>query len=156
VLTRWRTTLLVLVVALIAIVSPTDVHVQTASVNRLLLTLQQQDVTGVPILNRRIGFISWAGSVGVFSNNKLTTFPAPVSIPLPTATVLQFYFRNTSPSASITVTWTPTGGASVVTQTLLPGGVVAFWQSATGTVGITALSLSANLLPATYEMFLGG
>lgn len=150
---RWRNPLLVFVLALI-VISPTPVRVQTASVNRLLLTLRQEDLSGVPIINRQIGFTSYNGTVGVFTNAILTDTNAH-SQTLPTTNVLQFYFKNTHATATITLTWTPQGGSSNVVKAVGPGGIVSFWETTTGS-GITALSIQSNTSNATYEMFLGG
>lgn len=126
---------------------------QTASVNRLLLTLQQQDLSGTPIVNRTIGFVTYNGVGGVFTNSILTS-TGSTSITLPSTTMLQFYLRNTHATANITVTWTSSGGSSNVVKKVGPGGVLAFWETQAGD-GITALALQSDTANATYESFLG-
>lgn len=128
----------------------------SAAQNRMTLLLQSMDSAGSPIINRSIGPVSYDGAVGAFYDSILPTVNATPQT-LPTAIVLQLYFRNTHATAVITVTWTPQGGASVVSKKVAPGGFVAFHDPANpATAGITALSLQSDTINATYEMFLGG
>jgi hypothetical protein len=128
------------------------------STNEMTLLLHQEDANGVAILNRVIGAISYAGGIGQFQIGDLEdtsahsqTFPSTVS------TVNQFYFKNTSTTQFITVTWTHTTGASCIPQAVPPGGILLFWNPVvTSPAGITALSLQADVASATFEMFLGG
>jgi len=79
------------------------------------------------------------------------------TIALPTPTVLQLYLRNTHATATITVKWTPQGGAEATIHIVRPGGVLVFWQPSTSaTTGITGLKLTASVANTTYELFLGG
>lgn len=126
----------------------------SASNNNLTVLLQQTDSTGSPILNRSIGPVQYAGSVGVFTNAILADTNSH-SQTLPTTTVLQFYFKNTATAGNVTLTWTPSGGSSNIVKKVGPGGVVAFWEPATGD-GITTLTIQSDTNPVTYEMFLGG
>lgn len=128
---------------------------QTASQNNLSLTLQQLDLSGVPILNRALPKFSYDGVTGVFTNGILLDTSAH-SQTLPSTQVLQFYFKNTHATAIITITWTPTTGSTATVIRVGPGGTLAFWSTtSTSTVGISALSLTSNTINATYEMFLG-
>jgi hypothetical protein len=130
----------------------------SASVNNITLLLNQQDSSGVNILNRSIGAISYSGILGEFLDGILLdasahsqTFPSTIT------TALQFYFKNTHASAIITVTWTHTTGSSAVIQAVSPGGILVFWNTAsTSPAGITALSLQSDTANATFEMFIGG
>lgn len=126
----------------------------SASNNYLTLLLQQTDTTGTPILNRNIGPVQYAGSVGAFTNAILSDTSSHAQT-LPVVTVLQFYFRNTATAGNITVTWTPSSSSSNVVKKVGPGGTLAFWETAAGD-GITALTIQSDTNPATYEMFLGG
>lgn len=131
-------------------------HAQTASVNQLLLTLRQQDLTGTPILNRQIGYLSYNGTVGNFTNS-ITTSTGSFTVTLPTAIVLNLYIRNTASSGTLTVTWTKQGGSSQSICVLDPGAEIVLWNTSTSaTAGITALTLQSSVSSLTYEMFLGG
>jgi hypothetical protein len=128
----------------------------SASQNNLSLVVNQQDLNGVSIVNRIIGAITYDGVAGEFHNGILTT-TSLTALDLPTANVLQFYFKNTHASAVITITATVQGGASQVVTKVQPGSVFANWSAATSaTAGYTAISLTSSVANATFEMFLGG
>jgi hypothetical protein len=128
----------------------------SASQNNLSLVINQQDSTGVNILNRSIGAISYAGLAGQFVDGILTG-TGLVAQTLPTANILQFYFKNTHATAVITITATPQGGSSAVVVKVQPGAVFVNWCASTsGTAGYTAISLTSDTANATYEMYLGG
>jgi hypothetical protein len=128
-----------------------------ASQNNLSLVINQQDTNGVNILNRLVGAIPYAGVAGEFNNSILTTTGA-TSITVPTTNILQFYFRNTSTSANITVSWTPLAATgSVIASKIGPSGAIAMWCASSGSSqGFSALSLTADVANATFEYFLGG
>lgn len=126
------------------------------STNNLSLVLNQQDASGVNILQRTIGAVSYAGSVGEFIKGTLATSGAEAQT-MPIANVLQFYIKNTSAVAKITITATVQGGAALVAARLTPGGTFVNWQSTSGaTVGYTAITLTGDVTGATYEAFYGG
>lgn len=128
----------------------------SASQNNLLLILQQLDAAGVPVLNRQVGPIEYAGTVGEPEIGTLTDTNAHAQT-LPTTNLLQLYFKNTHATAVITLTATPQGGASAVIAKVQPGGVFVNWCASTSaTAGYTALSLQSDTANATFEMFLGG
>ncbi len=78
------------------------------------------------------------------------------AIALPIATVQFIYLKNTHASQTIAVSWTPTGGASAIVQTLRPGDWIIF-SASTGTgSGLTALSLNASGAATTCEYVLFG
>lgn len=80
---------------------------------------------------------------------------APTSITLPISPVNFVYVKNLSGTATITVTWTPNGGASNVVVTLQPGSYVELVETAAGS-GITALSLQASVASTPVEYLLVG
>lgn len=89
--------------------------------------------------------------------------PVPLSLAsganaqtLPIATVQFCYIKNTHATQTIAVTWTPTGGASAIVQTLRPNDFILFSASAGSGSGLTALSLNASGAATTGEMILGG
>ena len=128
----------------------------SASQNNLTLLVNQQDANGVNIVNRSIGAIAYAGIVGEFHDGILTG-TGSVTLDLPTANVLQFYFKNTHATAVITLTGTIQGGASQSIAKIQPGGVFVNWCASTSaTAGFTALSVQSDTANATFEMFLGG
>jgi hypothetical protein len=128
------------------------------SENNLSLVLNQQDSSGVNILNRSIGAISYDGSVGDFTKGKLTdTAEQQQTFPEGLSTALQFYFKNTHATAKVTVAWTPTGGAKSTIAIIGPGGVIALWgATSAGSVGFTALYYTSDTANATFEHFIGG
>src|SRR6516164_3053089 len=77
------------------------------------------------------------------------------SITLPIAAVQTVYIRNTHASQTLTVTWTPNGGASAVVCTLQPNSWILLSESNT-TSGITALSLQASAANTPVEYILAG
>jgi hypothetical protein len=128
----------------------------SASQNNLSLILNQQDAKGVNILNRLIGAITFAGVAGEFHNGILTGVGS-VTLDLPTAIILQLYFKNTHATAVITLTGTIQGGASQAIAKIQPGSVIVNWCAQTGSLaGYTALSVQSDTAGATFEMFLGG
>lgn len=128
-----------------------------ASTNSISLMLNQQDSSSVNIINRSIGAIAFGGSAGEFEKRTLAADTSIHALDLPTAVVLQFYFKNTDAAANILLTMTVQGGASLVAARLPPGGVFVFWAPVTGsTVGYTAISYTSSVASATCEYFIGG
>lgn len=127
-----------------------------ASTNKFTLTVVQLDADNVNILNRTVGPISYAGSVGVFAKGTLVdTNPATQTLPTPIA--LQYYLKNTHVSAVITVTMTPQGSTSEIVHQVQPGGIFAFHDPVTSaTAGVTAISLTSDTANTTFEQFIGG
>lgn len=126
--------------------------------NISLLVNQQDGVTGVNLVNRSSGVISYAGVAGELDKRTLAADTSSHAFDLPATTVLQFYFKNTHATANVTLTGTKSGGASQTLCVVPPGGIYAYWSptsSGTG-VGFTALSYQSDVASATAEMFLGG
>lgn len=127
------------------------------SVNSLSLLLNQQDSSGVNILNRSIGAISYSGSVGEFFKGTLAdTSEHQQTFPQGLTTALQVYVKNTHATAKITVAWTPTGGAKSTIVVLGPGAGIALWEATATSVGVTTLYLTSDTAAATFEAFIGG
>lgn len=124
-----------------------------ASQNNLSLTLNQQDSSGVNILNRTIGAIGYAGLVGQFTDGLLAGTGATV-FTLPITNVLQFLFLNTSPAANITLNTTGATGTALIK--VPPGGLVVVWNSTGASGAITAITGAGDVASGTYSMFLGG
>jgi len=129
-----------------------------ASQNNLSLVINQQDSSGVNIINRQVGAIAYGGIAGEFDKRTLAADTNSHALDLPVATVLQFFFKNTHTSANITLTGTKSGGASQTLCVVPPGGVFVYWSPlSTGTgVGFTALNYQSDVASASAEMFLGG
>ena len=128
----------------------------SASQNNLTLLVNQQDANGTNIVNRSIGAIAYASVAGEFHDGILTDTNSK-TLDLPTANILQFYFKNTHATAIITLTGTIQGGASQSIAKIQPGGVFANWCASTSsTAGFTALSIQSDTANATFETFLGG
>ena len=128
-----------------------------ASMNNLSLIINQQDSSGVNIINRSVGAISFAGVAGEFDKRTLAADTNIHALDLPVAVVLQFYLKNTHATANILLTMTVQGGASLVSARVPAGGVFVYWAPVTAaTVGYTAISYTSDIASATAEMFIGG
>ena len=126
----------------------------SASQNNLSLTINQQDTNGVNILNRLIGPIAAAGTVGEFINGILTTTGA-TAITVPTTNVDQFFFKNTHATAQINLNLTGATGTALIR--IAPGAIIAIWAPSTGASGaITAITGTSDVANATYEIYMGG
>lgn len=126
------------------------------SQNNLSLVLNQQDSSGVNILNRLIGAIQYAGSVGHFFNGNLPNTNS-LSLALPTTNCLQFLLYNADTVAVITVTATIQGGSSQTVAKVQPGGILVYWTPVTSaTAGFTAISIQSDVSDADFHCFLGG
>ena len=132
------------------------------SVNNLTVTINQQDSFGVSTLQRTLGAFSYSGIVGEFRRGKLLTSGAETQT-LPTTNVLQFLLQNTTTGASgatITITGTKQGGTGAILAVVQPGSLFVNWtHGATGsgaTAGYTTIQLTASVIGATYEAYMGG
>lgn len=125
--------------------------------NVSLLVNQQDGVSGVNIVNRSSGVISYNGVAGEFDKRTLAADASSHAFDLPATNVLHFYFKNTHTTAVVTLTGTVQGGASQVLAKVQPGGVFCNWCASTSaTAGYTALSYQSDTASATAEVFLGG
>lgn len=79
----------------------------------------------------------------------------PTSVALPISPTNVVYVKNLSTVNTLTVTWTPTGGASNAVATLEPGSVLMLVEAAAG-AGITALSFTANASGTLVDYYLAG
>ncbi len=124
--------------------------------NILTATIQQLDNTAQQVLRRQVTVTDSAPTVGEWNVGNLPT-TTPTVIALPIAQVRQLVIRNIHASAKMTVTWTPTGGASATVLVLGPSDVVGFWHQTTGTsYGVSALTLQSDTANTPYELYLGG
>lgn len=90
--------------------------------------------------------LSFLGTVAEYSQSQsISTSPVTLTIPQSPAQFL--YLKNLSTTATLSVTWTPTGGGSLAVLTLQPGAAIIFVETNV-TSGITALSVTASA-PAT-------
>jgi hypothetical protein len=125
--------------------------------NNISVLVNQQDSSGVNLVNRSSGVISYDGVAGELEKRTLAADTNNHSLDLPATNVLQFYFKNTHATAVITLIGTPQGGASATLAKLEPGGIFVYWAPSTSaTAGYTALSYTSSVASATAEMFLGG
>lgn len=111
-------------------------------------------VTGTVAYSKILQSLSTAGtSFGEVQPGTFGTSPTSITLPISPATF--FYFKNTHAVNTITLTWTPNGGASNVVVTLQPGGFIGFSEPS-ALSGITALSVTANGASTTVEYLIGG
>jgi hypothetical protein len=91
----------------------------------------------------------------------------PVNITLPITPTQVVYVGNLHPTNTVTVSWTPNGGASAVVQTIGPvtqqntpqpatQGILLVNNNAIGATGITALTVVASGAFTPIELMLGG
>jgi hypothetical protein len=123
------------------------------SQNNLSVVVNQQDSSGVNILNRTIGAIGYAGLVGQYTDGLLAGTGATV-FTLPTTNILQFLFLNTSVAANITLNTTGATGTALIK--VPPGGIVIVWNSTGASGAITAITGTADIASGTYTSFFGG
>lgn len=88
------------------------------------------------------------------SNASVGTSPSTVTLLTNPSTFL--YIKNTHATQTLTVTWTPNGGASNPVLTLQPGAFICFGEVANGFSGITGLSLTGSGAGTTFEYIIGG
>lgn len=118
-------------------------------------TVQATDsTTGVVALKKALASLTMTGTA-FSAAQELEIGVTPVTISLPKSPTNFLYLKNLSSTETVTVTWTPLGGASASVQTLQPGGFIAFGQSTVG-AGITALSVVASLALTKIEFLIGG
>ena len=125
----------------------------SASQNNLTVTVNQQDSSGVNILNRTIGAIGYAGIAGQFTDGLLAGTGA-TAFTLPAPNVLQFLFLNTSTAANITLNTTGATGTGL--HKIPPGGIYIVWNSTGASGAITAITGTGDVASGTFSMFLGG
>lgn len=83
---------------------------------------------------------------------------SPTSITLPVSPIQFVFFHNLSNTATLTVTWTPTGGSSNVVEKIQPNGFIMFGNASTTdtSTGVSAISVTASGAGTTAEFILGG
>jgi hypothetical protein len=111
-------------------------------------------VTNNLVVNKTLAALSFLGSVSTIAET-VSIPAAPTSIALPVSPTQVVYVRNTHATQTLTVTWTPTGGASNVVVTLQPNSYILFGE-VNITSGITALSLQGSGANTTCEYILAG
>ena len=129
-----------------------------ANINVQLIgaSLQVVDNTGtVTRVNSNLGVLLFAGTSS-FYDSYYQVGTSPVSLTLPGTTVQVLYVRNLHATQTVTVTATPSGGASVTLGVLQPGGLVFYLNPGTTSGGYTAVSLSASGPSTPVELLLAG
>lgn len=109
-------------------------------------------VTGSTTLTKVLNSV-FTGDLSVFAQSQpIGTSPQGVVCPNNLAQFL--YIKNLSDTATVIVSWTPSGGGSNVVLTLDPGAVIIFCES--GTNGISVLSLQASAISTPVEYIIVG
>jgi hypothetical protein len=125
--------------------------------NASVLVNSQDGASGVNLINRSSGVISFAGVAGELDKRTLAADTNIHAFDLPAAVVLQVYIKNTHATAKILITGTIQGGASQSTVRIGPGGIFLYWEPATATtIGFSAISYTSDVASATVEVFFGG
>jgi len=96
--------------------------------------------------------LSYLGTISEFAQSQQIG-TSPTTIPLPGASVQFLYIKNLSANATLTVTWTPNGGAQAQVLPLQPGSLILFLES-NSVSGITSLSLQASSAGTPCEYLL--
>lgn len=110
--------------------------------------------TGIIALQKQLTNLTTTGSV--FSEaSSISIGTTPVAIALPITPITFLYVKNLHATNTVTVTWTPQGGASATIQTLEPGSAILFSQNVAG-AGISALTVVANSTNTQIEYIIGG
>jgi len=86
-----------------------------------------------------------------FGQGQIGTTLSPVTLPAHRTQL--FYAKNLSSSATLTITWTPSGAVSAEIMVIQPGGILFFFNPASG---ITALSIVASAANTTVDYVLAG
>ena len=110
-------------------------------------------ITGNIALSKVISLIV-TGSIQEYAQS-FNFGTSPTSVTLPVSPVNFVYIKNLHATFTLTVSWTPNGGASAVIQTLEPGGYLIMGQPTSG-AGITALSITASNASTPAEFILLG
>ena len=99
---------------------------------------------------------SYTGTLETYGQSVIVG-TSPVTVTLPINPVEFLYVKNLSTTSgnSLTVTWTPTGGASASIVTLDPGAIIIFSEITTSN-GVSALSLLSNQAGTPCEYILAG
>lgn len=112
-------------------------------------------VSGTVALQKALSSLSNT-NLGAFSEAQPATFgTSPTSVALPVSPVLFVYLKNTHATQTLSVTWTPNGGASNPVITLQPGSAIILLEAAAG-AGITALAVTGSLAGTTAEYVIAG
>jgi hypothetical protein len=114
------------------------------------ITITDNQTNSLQLQKQIVG--SYTGTISEFAQ-QVNLASGANAITLPGSPVQFAYVRNLSTTATIIVTWTPTGGASNVVCTLQPGAYIILNESNT-TSGITALSLNASQASTPCEYIL--
>lgn len=111
-------------------------------------------VTNNLTLQKTFAALQFNGSVAVAAET-VSIGTSPVVISLPVSPSTGIYIKNTHATQTLSVTWTPNGGASAAIITLQPGEyIVKGGANLAG--GITALTLTGSATGTTAEYILAG
>lgn len=121
----------------------------------LAASIQANDVvTNNLVINKTVAAFTFLGTVSTVAE-AISVSTSPVVIALPISPVQVLYIRNTHATQTLTVTWTPTGGASNPVITLQPNGYILFGEPNV-TSGISALTVTGSAINTTLEYILVG
>jgi hypothetical protein len=126
----------------------------------LTATITGTDVGGKTPINKDIGSPSFPGKTGDLTSYQESAVAAPITLPVTPAQCV--YIKNLAAAGSgvtLSVAWTPNGGAAVGVVTVLgPKGVLLLWNQefpVIAAMGISALTLTPSAL-CQYEYYIGG
>lgn len=114
-----------------------------------------EDSSSNVIINRSTGNPAFDSNSAQMYEYQLLSAGAN-NFPLPTGIGLQIYIKNIDPAGTITVNWTPKGGAAANIVVLYPGDQIILFQKLGSTnAGITTLTLTPSAASVLCELFLG-
>lgn len=119
--------------------------------------LSTDDASGIVPINFGNGNIGFDSNVVVYERYFSLGAGANV-ITLPTSPCTQVYIKNIDPVKTITVKWTPNGGAANNVVVLNIGAHIILWDNPVGgtTPGITSLTMTPSAAACLVEFLLGG
>lgn len=121
--------------------------------NILTLIVTTNDQNNVQVANRAFGPLTFNGNTGVLEVGLSLLVTGDNVITLPAAVVYNLIVKNTDPSASITVKWTPNAGAAATIVTLGPSALIALFNVSL-TNGLTTLTINGPM-GTKVDLFLG-
>src|SRR5258708_35936236 len=105
----------------------------------ILLT---DSVSNTVQMQKALVALAFTGTVSELSQSQ-SVGTSPTTLTLPASPTQFLYIKNLAPTNTVTVTWTPNGGASNPVITLQPGSAIIFVELAAGG-RITALFVTAS------------
>jgi|SRR5271157_2557431 len=112
------------------------------------------NTTGVQALQKVLSSLSTTG-ITFTEMQSFNAGTSPTALTLPVSPTNFMYIKNLHATNTVAVTWTPTGGASNIVLTLVPGAFIGFAEP-TGAAGISAITVTASGASTPIEYIFAG